>query len=727
MDVLVNAPANATRNSLNISWTENADADFKEYRLYRANTSAVSSSSTLVAIIDDPQQTMFQDDDLESGTDYYYKMYVVTQTGLWSAGSNTVKGTTLLAVTPLPASPFLDDFEGSPDAWNLTGQWGQTPEDSFSGIQSFTDSPWGNYSNNANTWIRTSVDLQPLSLPVLRFRTRYNLQENKDFGYVEVSTDNGANWYKIYFATGIQEDWQQVKIDLSQWIAAKTLIRFRLSSDASVTFDGWYIDDVWIGESDVALGYPFFDSMDEAQTEGNWLASSWARVSPGYSGNYSFHDSPKGTLLYQGRTSLAMSGPVDLTDAQSPQLVFWHHYDLKYYDLARVQVHDGQEWQSHLGQYHNKTQAAWQKQQFDLSAYVGKQIRIRFYLFISNTDASARTGWFVDDVYVGEDHAFIPLIDWGILDRPTSITAMANEPTAEIFGQVFEPGITDHIGQGLGIIAQLGYGPDGSYPDEDWIWVDAAYAGDVGATDEYDEYAASLTVDTMGQYDYAYRFSSDGGFSWIYADTDGTDIGSIDGANGYSPSRAGSLIVTDQRLPDLIVESIVADPSTPAAGEDITVYVTVKNQGTADAGRFFTDFYKDLGLPPETGEAGNLYWSADYLTAGQSQTFSETISYAEEGEYDMYAQVDTDEQVNEFNEANNTMGPVDICVGGCLNDFNEDGYVDALDLAMISQNFGATDCHGDCPGDIGRDGVIDGSDLANFILDFGRRDIYPCP
>ena len=93
----------------------------------------------------------------------------------------------------------------------------------------------------------------------------------------------------------------------------------------------------------------------------------------------------------------------------------------------------------------------------------------------------------------------------------------------------------------------------------------------------------------------------------------------------------------------------------------------------------------------------------------------------------MYAQVDTDEQVNEFNEANNTMGPVDICVGGCLNDFNEDGYVDALDLAMISQNFGATDCHGDCPGDIGRDGVIDGSDLANFILDFGRRYIYPCP
>jgi hypothetical protein len=563
-----------------------------------------------------------------------------------------------------------------------------------------------------------------LSLPVLRFWTRYNLQEYKDFGYVEVSTDNGANWNKIYFTTGTREDWHQVRIDLSQWIAAKTLIRFRLTSDSSVTFDGWYLDDVWIGESDVNLGYPFFDSMDEARTEGNWLASSWDLVSPGFSGNYSFHDSPLGAVLNTGRTSLAMAGPVDLTDARSPQLVFWQRYYLGYKDWARVQVHDGQVWHKTLASYQNATQATWQKVQFDLSEYVGKKIRIRFYIEELNNDNSGNTGWFVDDVYIGEDHAFTPLIDWGILDRPTSITAMANEPTVDIFGRVFEPGVTEAVGQGAGIIAQMGYGPDGSYPGEDWIWVDAAYVGDAGTADEY---AASLTVDTIGQYDYAYRFSLDGGLSWIYADTDGNDTGSGNGSNGYNPSRAGSLTVTDQSLPDLIVESIVTDPASPAAGEDISVYVTVKNQGTADAGRFFVDFYKDLGLPPDSGQAGDLYWSVNSLTPGQSHTLSDTISYAEEGEYDMYAQVDTDEQVNELNEANNTMGSVDICVGGCLNDFNEDGYVDELDLATISESFGATGCQGDCPGGIGHDGVIDGSDLASFILDFGRRDIYPCP
>ena len=107
----------------------------------------------------------------------------------------------------------------------------------------------------------------------------------------------------------------------------------------------------------MSLGYPFFDSMDEAETEGNWLASSWGLVSPGHSGNYAFHDSPKGKLLNTGRSALAMAGAVDLTDAQAPQLVFWHQYNLGYQDNAQVQVHDGQVWHKTLKSYHNGTQA----------------------------------------------------------------------------------------------------------------------------------------------------------------------------------------------------------------------------------------------------------------------------------------------------------------------------------------------------------------------------------
>jgi hypothetical protein len=48
-DVTLNVPTNATKHSLGISWTENTDDDFKEYRLYRATTSDVILMTTWTA------------------------------------------------------------------------------------------------------------------------------------------------------------------------------------------------------------------------------------------------------------------------------------------------------------------------------------------------------------------------------------------------------------------------------------------------------------------------------------------------------------------------------------------------------------------------------------------------------------------------------------------------------------------------------------------------------
>jgi len=63
----------------------------------------------------------------------------------------------------------------------------------------------------------------------------------------------------------------------------------------------------------------------------------------------------------------------------------------------------------------------------------------------------------------------------------------------------------------------------------------------------------------------------------------------------------------------------------------------------------------------------------------------------------------------------------------CKGDFNRDGNVDKLDLAIFASDFGRTDCHctGDCEGDFNYDGDVDGSDLAVFAADYGRKDC-PC-
>jgi hypothetical protein len=69
----------------------------------------------------------------------------------------------------------------------------------------------------------------------------------------------------------------------------------------------------------------------------------------------------------------------------------------------------------------------------------------------------------------------------------------------------------------------------------------------------------------------------------------------------------------------------------------------------------------------------------------------------------------------------------DINFGMCsypLCDFDGDGDFDGADLAVCAADFGRDDCCGDCPADFDGDGDVDGSDLAVFADDFGRTE---CP
>jgi hypothetical protein len=147
----------------------------------------------------------------------------------------------------------------------------------------------------------------------------------------------------------------------------------------------------------------------------------------------------------------------------------------------------------------------------------------------------------------GGFHAFVILvvgpvaepsvIDWANLQWPPLIvhTISASDPTENIYGQVWIDGYTQTIGPTPGLWAQVGYGPDGSDPEghAGWLWVDAEFNDDVGGNDEF---RGQLLPEAAGTFDYAYRYSIDGGSTWTYADLDGT-------GNGYEPSQAGNLTV----------------------------------------------------------------------------------------------------------------------------------------------------------------------------------------
>jgi probable HAF family extracellular repeat protein len=130
------------------------------------------------------------------------------------------------------------------------------------------------------------------------------------------------------------------------------------------------------------------------------------------------------------------------------------------------------------------------------------------------------------------------------------------------------------------------------------------------------------------------------------ADADGVITETIENNNAKNTSiKIG---------PDLIVSKIATSPSSPVIGQSVKVTVTAKNMGGSDASGFQVDIYKDRASAPPTGLAGDASCSIGSLAAGAVATCVQTISYAASGTYTIWAQVDTNQQVSETNETNNT-------------------------------------------------------------------------
>lgn len=114
-------------------------------------------------------------------------------------------------------------------------------------------------------------------------------------------------------------------------------------------------------------------------------------------------------------------------------------------------------------------------------------------------------------------------IGWCNLQHPESLTLPAGAESELVFGQVWSSGVTEPVGQGEGIEAQLGFGPAQTDPSaEGWVWVEASYNVDVGNNDEY---SARLLAPEAGSYSYAYRFRGAGEQDWVYCDKDGSHNG----------------------------------------------------------------------------------------------------------------------------------------------------------------------------------------------------------
>jgi hypothetical protein len=145
---------------------------------------------------------------------------------------------------------------------------------------------WSNKGDEADMTLTRSFDFTNHDGPLtLSFYTWYDLEEDYDYLYLEVSED-GETWQILETPSGTNEDpsgnsfgrgyngatngWIQERIDLSDFSGKNIQIRFEYVTDAAVHGEGMVIDDIEIPE----IGY--FTDFEEG--EDGWQGDGWLRM-----------------------------------------------------------------------------------------------------------------------------------------------------------------------------------------------------------------------------------------------------------------------------------------------------------------------------------------------------------------------------------------------------------------------------------------------------------------
>jgi len=173
-----------------------------------------------------------------------FSNYGSTSVDLVAPGTN-VLSSYLPAADELPGSfeGFEADLAGR---WAASGSWARTDAQRAAGDWSATDSPGGNYGENADSSLQAAqpYDLTGRQGCSAHFRMRMRTESNWDFLRVETSPDGGTwtergRWSGYSSSDGFLPYSAYLGAD-----GAQTRLRFRLTSDAVVSDDGVYIDDV---------------------------------------------------------------------------------------------------------------------------------------------------------------------------------------------------------------------------------------------------------------------------------------------------------------------------------------------------------------------------------------------------------------------------------------------------------------------------------------------------
>lgn len=143
---------------------------------------------------------------------------------------------------------------------------------------------WGNEGDQKSNQIMLAADLTALDTATLNFDNLILIEEQWDYGFVEISTDNGQTWTTLgndntqnaivdegypaikekladgYGFTGYYDNWTNESFDLTPYVGQNVLIKFNYMTDWGYNDPGWFIDNISIPE----IGY--MNTCDDVTT-----------------------------------------------------------------------------------------------------------------------------------------------------------------------------------------------------------------------------------------------------------------------------------------------------------------------------------------------------------------------------------------------------------------------------------------------------------------------------
>jgi subtilase family serine protease/subtilisin family serine protease len=189
---------------------------------------------------------------LAPGTSYYVALKVLDNVGNSSEISNVV-----VAKTSAGTIVFADDMESGPSKWTTAGTdnlWhlSELRANSPTTAWYYGKEDTRNYDTgkaNNGTLTSQSVDVVGADDALLTFYEWSQLQSTLrlDRTRVQVSSD-GQSWQTVFESHGTEGAWVQRTVDLSPYITATGSVQVRFwfdTVDATANnFEGWYVDDV---------------------------------------------------------------------------------------------------------------------------------------------------------------------------------------------------------------------------------------------------------------------------------------------------------------------------------------------------------------------------------------------------------------------------------------------------------------------------------------------------